>query len=162
MITQDRLKSLLAYNEESGVFTWKNPTSNRVRHGDIAGSRTLNGYLSIRLDKKSYLCHRLAWLYVHGEFPCALIDHINANKQDNRICNLRDATYHENGYNSKKKVFNTSGFKGVSFAARERKFLAQCIVAGKHHFIGYFETAELAARAYGEFSAKNHGEFSRV
>jgi len=99
MITQDKLKEILDYNQHTGLFTWKKikKYSNRSV-GDIAGSLSL-GYVVIGIDKKIYKAHRLAWLYVYGEFPKEQLDHINGNKEDNRICNLREANQSQNNFN---------------------------------------------------------------
>lgn len=97
MLTQARLKELLTYDENTGVFT-------RIKSVQGSGYRVGNkpngtGYLPVCIDYKSYLQHRLAWLYVHGEFPDGHIDHINRVKTDNRLCNLRVVTDFENSQN---------------------------------------------------------------
>ena len=87
MITQSKLKELVNYDQDTGIFTWKKRTSNRIKIGDIIGNLHNCGYIEMGVNGKRYLAHRLAWLYVYGYMP-KLIDHINTNKQDNRICNL--------------------------------------------------------------------------
>ena len=114
MITQEYLKSILDYNLDTGIFTWKVNKSKRSNIGDVAGW-SYNGYVSIEIDNKPYKAHRLAWLYVYGEIPKNLIDHVNNNRADNRISNLRKATYQENSENYKTPKTNKSGVKNVSW-----------------------------------------------
>lgn len=90
MLTVERLKALLEYEPETGAFRWKSPTNQRIRRGIATGRVGTKGYLYIGIDRKSYMAHRLAWLYVHGHWPLEQIDHINRIKTDNRIANLRD------------------------------------------------------------------------
>jgi len=90
MLTTDRLRELLDYDTETGLFRWKTPTNNRITVGSLAGQNHPKGYTRIGVDGAKYLAHRLAWLYVHGVWPINQIDHINRMKTDNRINNLRD------------------------------------------------------------------------
>jgi hypothetical protein len=113
MITQSKLKSIVNYNETTGVFTWAK-NRKRCTTGSIAGSICSNGYIYININYKKYLAHRLAWLYIHGEFPENEIDHIDGNKANNSIENLRTATRSNNVWNTKKGTRNTSGYKNVS------------------------------------------------
>ena len=97
-ITQLRLKELFSYDESSGIFTRILGHKNGIKAGSVAGctQKHRKPYLVIRIDRKLYLCHRLAWLYVHGVFPVGVIDHINGDGFDNRIANLRDVTNEQN------------------------------------------------------------------
>jgi len=145
MLTQERLKELLEYDPETGVFVWLQTTSNRVKVGSVAGCRRRDGYLLIRLDGKLYLGHRLAWLYVHGEWPANVIDHIDQNKSNNAISNLRDTSMAVNGLNKDKpRRHNTTGFMGVS--KRKDRFLAQ--VSRKRGLTKLFDTPEEAHEWY--------------
>ena len=98
-ITQEYLKSILSYDPETGLFTWLVQKGARALVGSIAGTIRNNGYLKINIDKQLYYAHRLAHLYMTGEWPKNHIDHINGIKNDNHWCNLREATYSQNNKN---------------------------------------------------------------
>lgn len=119
------------------------------------------GYRSISIDDRDYLAHRLAWLYVHGKWPPHQLDHINMDRADNRMCNLRQADNAENNCNRPLQSNNTSGFKGVSFHKQTRKWKASLKVRGKDIHLGLFDEAEAAAAAYRLAAQKHFGEFAR-
>jgi len=144
MITQERLKELLHYDPDTGVFRWK-VNRGGVKAGDVAGSIDGHGYLRIRMDGKIYSAHRLAWLYVYGEFPPNLIDHINGVITDNRISNLRPASRKQNGENLSLRPKNISGYRGVYWHKRLRKWRATVRHSYREYYLGYFDTAEEAA-----------------
>jgi HNH endonuclease len=96
---------------------------------------------------------------VYGAFPVGSLDHVNGIKTDNRISNLREATHAENQRNQGMYCNNKTGYKGVHWANRERKYIAQCSVNGREHNLGSFDTAEAAYQAYREFASRQHGEF---
>ena len=98
----------------NGVLYWERPKSNRIRKGDVAGTEHGNGYLKVRLGDKVYYAHRLVYYMHHGWMP-EQIDHINGNRSDNRIDNLRAATKSQNALNSRMPKNNTSGVKNVSW-----------------------------------------------
>jgi hypothetical protein len=158
MITQSELKSLLHYSPDTGVFTWVVRRSG-IKANGIAGSIHHTGYIHIKVKSKLYAAHRLAWLYIHGSFPVDGIDHINGVRNDNRIINLRPATKAENGFNQGMASHNSSGYKGVSWHKRTKKWFARCNVNGKTCFIGCFDRPEDASLAYQNFARINHGEF---
>lgn len=159
MTDQEQLKSLLDYNSETGVFVWRIANGKRVRAGDIAGCVTDRGYIRIAVLGKQYPAGRLAWLYVYGYWPEKQIDHINLNKQDNRICNLREANASENSRNKALRPDSETGFKGVK--KQGNKYMARCQVGDKRKYLGLYETAEEAHQAYLEYAAITHGEFFR-
>ena len=111
-LTQERLKELLNYDASTGVFTRKVST-NGAKAGDIAGRKTKGRYVEIRVDGGRYLAHRLAWLYMYGEFPSDDIDHINHIKTDNSLANLRVASKAENQKNRSLSIRNKTGVSGV-------------------------------------------------
>jgi hypothetical protein len=115
MITQERLKEVLQYDPLAGHFTRlvRSSGGRKCRVGDIAGRTKPGGYISIKIDRKEYYAHRLAWLYVYGKFPDNEIDHINGMPSDNRLLNLRDVERKENRKNQKISNRNKSGIIGV-------------------------------------------------
>ena len=153
MLTKDELEKIIKYCPETGVFT-------RLKFGKNVGSVNDKGYLVISVKNKRYRAHRLAWLYMTGNFPIDQIDHINMNRLDNRFINLRECGNKENNCNTKKKSTNTSGFKGVHFNKQCNKWQARSRVNGKRVHIGLYDTAEQAGHAYAKFVKKHHGLFS--
>jgi hypothetical protein len=161
-ITAERLRELLHYDPETGVFTWLKRAARRVRVGDVAGCVAQSGYRLLKADGRLYRSHRLAWLWMTGEWPPCEIDHINGDKPDNRWANLRLATRSQNQANQGRTVTNTSGYKGVSWNAKSRKWRAQIRVNGRDSDLGYFASAADAHEAY-VVAAKHHfGSFARV
>lgn len=141
----------LDYNPETGEFTWKNPSSYQMHPGDKAGTLNASGYILICINGIRYKAHRLAWFYHYGEWPsdeAPQIDHINGNKADNRISNLRCATRVKNSRNHKGRSTNTSGCTGVSFKKSNGKW--QAVIGdghGKYKLLGYFLNYEDAVNA---------------
>ena len=136
MLTQGELKKQLHYNSSDGVFT-RLRTFSGVKAGDVAGSIS-NGYAMINVLSKLYPAHRLAWLYVYGEWPKNQIDHINHIRDDNRIINLRDVTHQENHKNKKQQCNNASGVTGVYWNKVCEKWQSSVSVEGKLLHLGYF------------------------
>jgi hypothetical protein len=161
-LTQKRLKEVLNYDPETGEFTWLVSAGRRVRVGDVAGYQRPDGYCRIQIDGRNYRAHRLAWLHMTGEWPPHQIDHINGDPSDNRTSNLRPATHSQNMANSRKPRHNTSGFKGVSWQAAQRKWVASLKVNGRTRFLGRFDCPAAAHAAYVAAAVKHSGEFARV
>jgi hypothetical protein len=153
-VTAKTVRDLLIYDASTGVFTWRVTTNARAKAGTVAGC-VRNHYRSIGVDGERHYAHRLAWLWVHGEWPTDQIDHINRIKTDNRIANLRQVTPAENMQNSLKHSNNTSGFKGVSFSKQTGNWVAS-IRDGKKRGLGHFDTPEKAAQAYASAAAALH------
>jgi len=128
MITQKQLKKILDYDPETGVFTWKHrPGAGKAWNSRFAGKKAGcndNGYVRILFSGKQYLAHRLAFLFVYGEFPPEQVDHINGVRSDNRMVNIRRATGTENNRNIKKPKTNISGVVGVSWVVSVQKWRA--------------------------------------
>lgn len=163
MITQKYLQSILEYNPDTGIFTWKIDVDNNVKYGNTAGNVNNKGYMRIAINKKSYLAHRLAWLYVYGEFPLEQIDHTNHDRTDNRIDNLRCVSNQENAMNASKRKDNKSGTVGVSWYNRYNKWVVQIKANNKRIHLGYFTDINdaIAARKQAEIKYgyhKNHGK----
>jgi hypothetical protein len=161
MLTQEYLKSIVDYDQETGVFTWRVKRSN-IPAGTVIGRGCKAWYGQAGIDGKLYLLHRLAWLYIHGRWPADDIDHINGDRHDNRIANLREATRAQNLLNKGPRASNTSGYKGVTWSKRRQKWMAQIGHGGRNFGLGYYQTAEEAHAAYVAAAAKLHGEFARV
>lgn len=151
-LTTEYFRSVLHYDPATGVFTWKVRTSSRVKVGDVAGCPDGHGYLCIMVGSRLYRAHRLAWLYVYGNWPEDQIDHINRNRSDNRISNLRGVTNKQNLQNASKYSHNTSGHAGVSWYKRISKWQAKITHNQKDVHLGYFSVLEeaIAARKAAE------------
>jgi HNH endonuclease/AP2 domain len=163
MITQSRLQSLLSYNPETGIFVWRLHNSKRTKNSSSAGCLNKDtGYIQIKIDGHLYRAHRLAWFYVYGNFPIHQIDHINGNRSDNRIENLREATHLQNQHNQTKPRANNTGYKGVSFYAPLLKYRARIKLKNKEKHLGYFDTPEEAYEAYCNAAKSLHGDFARI
>jgi hypothetical protein len=146
-LTAEQLKERLYYDPETGLFTWKKPAMGVVMASPV-GYINGNGYMSVMLGQVNYRMHRLAWLFVHGEWPAGLIDHINGIKTDNRICNLRVVNKSGNGQNLKGPTKgNKSGFLGVTKHGKNG-WRASIQVSGVSVKIGTFRSPELAYEAY--------------
>jgi hypothetical protein len=160
-LTQDELKRRLRYEPETGEFYWLVTRSKRRFAGKRAGRTMVQGYCIISIDKRSYYAHRLAWLYVHGRWPTAEIDHINDDPADNRLANLREATHAENIRNSRQGRWRSPGMRGV-IATKGGAWRAQIKVNGRNLHLGTFKDladAQAARRAAAEL---HHREFARI
>jgi hypothetical protein len=161
-LTAERLREVLNYDPATGVFTWLVRTARCRRIGEVAGCGK-NGYHQIGIDRRRYRAHRLAWLYMTGEWPAQEIDHINGDPSDNRITNLRPATSSQNKTNSRRRSDNNSGYKGVSFDRSRQKWQARISVAGRSaRRLGRFDCPVAAHAAYVAAAEKHFGEFARA
>jgi hypothetical protein len=158
-ITAAKLREVLHYDPETGVFTWLVNISLKVKAGDIAGSDHGGGYIEIGIFDRSYLAHRLAWLYTHRQLP-RKVDHKDGNKKNNRIRNLRKCTSTQNVANRKISKTNKSGFKGVSWSKSNGRWVAFIGVEGKSKYLGGFDTPELAHELYCLAADLLYGEFA--
>lgn len=142
-ITQKKLKDLLKYNPKSGEFIWIIDKSYQAKAGMVAGTYGGDGYRQIRINGVSYQVHRLAWLYMTGEWPDN-IDHINHIKDDNVFSNLRNVSRVGNGRNLPLKKNNKSGFTGVSWVSKTKKWRSSIVVKGKNIHLGFFDDKQKA------------------
>lgn len=160
MVTQKRLKELFDYDPDTGVFKRiKRVTGRKGNIGDIAGSLKTNGYINIFIDRKQYLAHRLAWLYQYGEFPAQMVDHIDGDKSNNKITNLREATRNQNNYNATLSKRNKSGCKCVYKDKVRNQWVVEIKKDNKKNHIGRFYKFEDAVKAYKKHAELLHGEF---
>ena len=143
-ITQARLKELLTYDPDNGLFIW-NESRGPLFKGTVAGSIKHSGYIHIQIDKTVCMAHRLAFLYMTGEYP-EETDHINHNKADNSFANLREVTHRENMRNQKIRSNNTSGMQGVTYNKRCKKWQAW-IMDQKRVHLGLFSQLNDAKKA---------------
>jgi len=153
MLTQERLKELLHYDESTGIFTRKTKVANRLA-GTVSGARQNKGYVQIMIDKENYLAHRLAWFYVYGKWPNNQIDHINRIKTDNKISNLRDVDNSKNQHNIGIRSHNSSGVTGVYQSSKSKKWVATIEVNNKKHCLGTYTSLHDAASARQAFEEK--------
>lgn len=151
----------LRYDPATGAFTKLHRAKTRPHYERPAGFVNRYGYLSIKLGRVAYRGHRLAWFISYGEWPeDSQIDHINGDRADNRIENLRLATKSQNMMNRGIQAGNTTGYKGVSLDKSKGQFRASIKVMKRHKHLGYFDRAEDAAIAYAKASLALHGEFA--
>jgi hypothetical protein len=161
--TQERLKKLLHYNPETGLFTRKTGRGGRSAGSPVGCTPKGDfGYVVIGVDRRLYLAHDLAFVFMVGVWPLEDVDHINGVKDDNRWGNLRPATRSQNNGNSRLRTDNTSGLKGVSFSKERQKWTAQIGIHGKQTSLGRFETREAAYAAYAAAAHRHFGEFARL
>jgi len=158
-LTADRLREALHYNPDTGAWTWRKTGAGR-RPDMVAGTINSAGYLIINISGHLYLGHRLAWLWMIGEWPPHDIDHINLVRLDNHWVNLRAATRSENHGNKRAYTCNKSGFKGVF--SHKQKWRARIGVNGSQIHLGVRDTREEAAALYARAAEKYYGEFARI
>lgn len=149
VLTREFISSILDYDDKTGIFKW---TENAPRNrGKIAGCLCVQGYIVLRINRKTYKAHRLAWLYVYGSMPDKLIDHINGNKSDNSILNLRNVDDSVNQQNQKIATTRSkTGFLGVCTHKNSSRYSVRVKLNGKSHYFGTFDTPEEAHAVYLE------------
>ena len=161
--TQERLRELLEYDPESGLFTRKSGRGGRSS-GAAVGCKPQSdfGYVIVGIDGRNYLAHCLAFIFMTGALPPDDIDHINGRKDDNRWVNLRPATRSQNNGNSRLRKDNTSGLKGVSFNKTRQRWVAQIGINGRQTHLGRFANRAQAHAAYVDAAQRHFGEFARA
>ena len=163
-LTQEYLKEILDYDLESGILVWKrreekrnyDKTLNSKLAGKRAGCIEKDGYRQIRLDKQYYREHRIIWFWMTGSWPKDQIDHKNGIRDDNRWNNLREATPYENQQNRISRKQSISKYIGVYYQKGTNKFQAKICINNKRIFLGYYDTAEEALKAYSEAKSQYH------
>ena len=168
-LSAEFVRLLFDYEAETGFLRWQYQTSkprkwNSRYAGTIAGS-SVKGYVQIQISNPNplnYYAHQIVWCHGRGYWPLHQIDHINGERSDNRISNLRLATNSENGCNKPRQRNNTSGFVGVSFDPQRKMWRARVNLHRKMHDIGFFPTAEQAATARKDAVKRIHGEFAKI
>jgi hypothetical protein len=159
-IAVEELKLKFRYEPDTGHIYWIEAGKGKIKKKP-AGTKTNTGYMMIMIDKKRYYSHRLAWALHHGRWPNDQVDHINGNKIDNRIINLREATNAENGKNYGFNKSNTSGIKGVSWCKCTNKWRAMIKVNNTKKCLGRYDTVEQAAYVRKQAEDRYFGEWGR-
>lgn len=152
--------SLLDYDQTTGRFIWK-PGRAGVSGGTEAGSISTWGYRQIKINGKQYAAHRLAWFIVYHEWPARELDHINGDKLDNRITNLREATRSQNQAAISRHRDSAQPFKGVQRLPSGR-WRAHITKDYKRRHVGVYDTPEEASAAYYEAASQLHGKFANA
>lgn len=147
----------LSYDKETGIIVWTEGRFNGCEAGTL-----LDGYMRIKFEGKNYRNHRVAWFMIHGEWPNGELDHINGDRADNRICNLREATKFQNQGNRKRNSNSKSGIKGVIWNKRLQKWEVQIQCENKPRYLGLFHDIEEAAAVYAKAAKEHFGEFARL
>lgn len=159
--TIHRLRELLAYEPDTGRFLWLEDRR-RARTGLVAGSICpINGYRRFRISGRDYRAARLAWLYVYGVWPTHYVDHVNGNRTDDRIVNLREATAGENSLNSADRLGRALP-RGVRKCSAGPRWFSTITFAGRTQYLGTFETPVRAGEAYQRAATELFGEFKRT
>lgn len=163
MIELNRLKELLHYNPETGVWTWLNPSLvNKKPINAEAGTISVHGYRIITIAGTKYRASRLAWFYMTGEWPTDEMDHIDRNGVNDRWTNLRIVSRSENALNRDVQSNNASGARGVHWDETRSKWFVQVKKDNINHFIGRFDDFDEAIEARDRASAELHGEFAEL
>lgn len=150
-----QVRELLDYDDATGIFTWKKDVARNRKAGQVAGGISTQGYVVITINSRSYKAHRLAWLHFYGEWPDSILDHINQNRGDNRINNLRLADPILNGKNRKPNK-NREGSTGASYVQSRNRWIASIMVDKRRLHLGSFMTQEEAVKAYAAAKEKFH------
>lgn len=161
ILTAETVRAWFEYDAERGILrprTYRKDAPERPPLGFL----NRGGYRVWRHNGTLHQVHRVIWLFVHGRWPEGQIDHINGDKRDNRIANLRLATAQQNRANVSAQTNGTSGFKGVSWCKGDQRWHARIMADGKRYFLGGYITAEEAARAYDDRAIALHGSFART
>ena len=153
-LNSTQVHETLRYDQETGNFIWLVSKGSK-KAGEIAGTINDDGYIIIRVNGKRYMAHRIAWFLLKGKMPDGDIDHINGNRKDNRIENLRDVSRSVNLQNQRSPR-NGNKYLGVTWDKRNKKWFSQITVGHKHINIGRFNTAEEAHAAYVATKRKLH------
>ena len=157
-LTLELVNKLFSYDDKTGDLIRKVTVGPRGKAGKVAGGLNSKGYVYVEIKGVSYLAHRIVFLMHHGYLPKCL-DHVDNNRSNNHIENLRPATVSQNNHNADQRSNNTSGVKGVSQYGRNGKWRAVIMVDGKSHYIGGFTDKAVAETAVRKAREELHGTF---
>lgn len=152
MIDQETVQKLFYYHAESGMLIWRFGNGRNVKPWQEVKAQNGHGYYHAKIQGKSYLAHRLIWLYIYGKFPDKYIDHKNRIRNDNRLCNLRDVNTTDNAQNISLPKHNTSGHIGVSRIKSHNAWTVFIKVNKKNKWLGHYKNLDeaISARKEGE------------
>ena len=160
--SKEDLERLFSYRENTGELIWRINRTGGTKAGDVAGYISRMGYRVVKVKSRLYMAHRLIWQIKHGDVPDkAQIDHVNGDKDDNRLENLRLCSGSDNCQNRPANKRNKSGYKGVYWWKSRQAWRADIVANGRHRYLGTFATVELAHMAYCKAAAELHGDFAR-
>ena len=155
-LTVEELKAALRYEPRTGHFYWRRP-----KRAGLPNSSS--GYIQISINSKFFTAHRLAVLYMTGQWPKHVVHHINGNTQDNRWINLIEATYGENNHlRTRQRRDNLAGMAGVYWFEARGKWGAQISHKGKRYYLGLHDTKEAAAEAYKQAARRLYGDMANA
>lgn len=157
------VRELFDYDPTTGILTWRKPAG---RHGRIPAGSPVGGrhndYRAVRIFGRFHRIHRIAWAHFYGRVPRGYIDHVDGDKLNNAISNLRESTASQNKANERRRSNNTSGLKGVSFDRRRGRWSASITSEGKPHWLGYFDDPRDAHAAYAIAAETLFGRFANA
>jgi hypothetical protein len=164
-LTAAQVRAVFNYHPETGNLIWRrrpntsrfNRTFNTLYAGKVAGTKTADGYISVRVNDVRYLAHRIAWLWVHGEWPSVQLDHINGDEGDNRLINLREADFDEQARNRAGRA--ASGRKGVS-RSKSGRYTVRLWDGSKNLYLGSWDDLEAADDVARKAREHLHGDFA--
>ena len=162
LLTYEEVKEMFDYDLEKGILIWKTrPVNSKYLIGTIAGwINKSSGYVLVKVKRKHYSSHRVIWLWMTGKWPENQIDHINGIRNDNRFCNLREATSSQNNANKSKR--NSTGYKGIKKCKNHNKWESRIKINGKNAYLGSYDTPEEAHAAYVAKAKELFGEYAKV
>jgi hypothetical protein len=159
-LTAARVRELFDYQQDTGLLIYRIKSGKKMP-GDVAGTLNGAGYIQVGIDYKLYLAHRIIWLWMTGEWPDPECDHEDTNRANNRWGNLREATSSQNKCNKSPQSNNKSGYRGVSWNAKLKRWCAFIQIARKTKYLGSFTDKEKAFLAYCAAAEENHKQFAR-
>jgi len=157
----EKANYLYCYNPLTGIFTHRNPANRRIIIGSQAGSKS-NGHIALKIDGKSYQAHRIAWLLTYGKMPNGILDHVNLDGMDNRICNLRECSHSQNNYNHYIQKRNQTGYKGVFKLKETGRYKAYITVDKKRITLGHYDCPIEASKIVEAKRLELHKQFARI
>ena len=165
--TYEDVRRLFSYDAATGILTWNfrsdvHQVVNAHLEGKKAGTFDDLGYLRVKVFGRSFLVHRIIFLWVTGSWPAQDVDHKDMNPTNNAWSNLRSASRTSNQANTRSRATNKSGFKGVSWHKRTQKFVAQISYQNKKTHLGLFDNPQDAHNAYVAAARNLFGEFARA